>query len=180
MAPLFAVANVGGQEQINFQVPTEAPVSGAAGIVQINNNGAIATTNLATAATQPGVFEYVPPGTTTPYGIIVKLDGTLVGPSNPAPRGSTVVMYATGLGPTSPPLATGQPGPVPPAYTTNPVTVAINNIGTSALFSGAAPFFIGLNQVNFTIPVDATVGPADTLTVTVNGVTSPGVAIAIQ
>jgi minor extracellular serine protease Vpr len=110
----------------------------------------------------------------------VKLDGSIVGPSNPASPGSTVVMYATGLGPTSPALATGQASAVPLAYTTNAVAVAINSVSAPVLFSGVAPGFIGLNQVNFTIPEGTPVGLTDTLRVTVNGVASQDLAIAID
>ncbi len=180
LAPLFAVANVNGMEQINFQVPAELPATGAAQPVQVNNNGSIGAMNLAISAIQPGVFEYVPSGSTTAYGVIVNPDGSIVGPSNPAARGSTVVMYMTGLGPTSPALETGQLGPVPLAYTTNAVAVAINSVSAPVLFSGLSPGFVGLNQVNFTIPTDAPVGSANTLQVTVNGVASPKTGIAVQ
>jgi uncharacterized protein (TIGR03437 family) len=180
LAPLFAVANVNGQEQINFQVPLGLPTSGGAQPVQVNNNGSIGAMNVAIAPTQPGVFQYSPSGSSSPYGVIVKLDGSIVGPSNPAPRGSIVVMYTTGLGPTSPPLQTGQLGPVPLAYTINAVEVTINGVSTPALFSGVAPGFIGLDQINFTIPADAPVGSADTLSVTVNKVVSKNTGIAVQ
>jgi len=180
LAPLFAIANVNGQEQINFQVPTNVSTSGGAEPVQVNNNGSLGALNLAIAAIQPGVFEYVPSGSSTSYGVIVNQDGSTMGPSNPAPRGSTVVMYVTGLGPKSPALETGQIGPVPLAYTTNAVVVTINKVSAPVLFSGAAPGFIGLDQVNFTIPAGAPVGSADSLSVTVNGVASRNTGIAVD
>ncbi len=180
LAPLFAVSNVAGQEQINFQVPADLPASGAEASVQVNNNGSIGTAKIAIDAIRPGVFEYFPAGTSTAYGLLVRPDGSIVGPSNPAARGSTVVMYMTGLGPTSPALATGQIGPVPLAYTTNTVAVQVNGVDAAILFSGVAPGFIGLDQVNFTIPDLAPVGSADTLSVVVNGVASQNTAIGIQ
>jgi uncharacterized protein (TIGR03437 family) len=178
LAPLFAVANVNGQEQINFQVPTGLSTANAP--VQVNNNGSVGAMSAPLSVVQPGIFEYVPSGSATPYGVVAKLDGSVIGLNNPAPRGSTVVLYATGLGPTSPALATSQAGPIPPAYTTNTVTVGINGIDSPVLFSGAAPFFIGLNQVNFTIPADAPVGTALTVTVAANGISSPPTGIAIK
>ena len=186
LAPLFAVANVNGQEQINFQVPTEVLTSVAEQPVQLNNNGSITLMNSAIFVMQPGIFEYFPSGTSIPYGVIVNPDGSLMGPSNPAARGSTVVMYTTGLGPMSPALSTGQLGPVPLAYTTNPVLVEINGISATVLFSGAAPGFIGLDQVNFTIAEQTPVGSADAVNVTVldltslNAMTSQNTGIAVQ
>jgi uncharacterized protein (TIGR03437 family) len=180
LAPLFAVSNVDGQEQINFQVPADLPASGADVSVQVNNNGSIGTAKIAIDPIGPGVFEYFPAGSSTAYGILVRPDGSVVGPSTPAARGTTVVMYMTGLGPTSPALATGQLGPVPLAFTTNAVAVQVNGMDAAVLFSGVAPGFIGLDQVNFTIPAQAPVGSADTLSVAVNGVASQKTAIAVQ
>jgi uncharacterized protein (TIGR03437 family) len=180
LAPLFTVANVNGQEQINFQVPAGLPGSGAVETVQVNNNGSIGTMNVASSSVQPGVFAYVPSGSSASYAVMVKPDGSVTGPSNPVARGSTVVMYATGLGPTSPALATGQPGPVPPANTTYVLAVEINGVDAPVLFSGVAPGFIGLNQVNFTIPGNAPVGSDLLLRVIANGVASPNTGIAVQ
>jgi uncharacterized protein (TIGR03437 family) len=180
LVPLFTVANVNGAEQINFQVPAELTAPGTMQ-VQINNNGSIGTVNVPITAVQPGIFEYVPAGTALSYAAIMKPDGSVVGPSNPATRGSTVVMFLTGLGPTSPFLATGQPGPVPPATTIyQPVVVGLNSGAVPAVFSGAAPYFIGLDQVNFQIPANASVGSNITFSVSVNGVFSQPARIAVQ
>lgn len=179
LAPLFTVANVNGQEQINFQVPTEVPAIGAQ-TVQVNNNGSIGSTNVAITTVQPGIFAYVPPGSSSSYAVIVKPDGSVAGPSNPASRGSTVVMYLTGLGTTSPALSTGQSGPVPPATTNYIPVVTLNGVSAPVGFSGIAPGFIGLDQINFTIPTDAPVGSTVQLGVSVNGVSSPISTVAVQ
>jgi uncharacterized protein (TIGR03437 family) len=180
LAPLFTVANVNGQEQINFQVPSGIPASGSAETVQLNNNGSIGTITVATAPVQPGGFTYLPSASSAPFAVIVKPDGSVAGPSNPTARGSTVVMYMTGLGPTSPALATGQPGPIPVANTVYEPVVKLNGTSVPVLFSGAAPGFVGLNQVNFTIPTTAQVGPNIALSVSIDGVTSQSSEIAVQ
>jgi uncharacterized protein (TIGR03437 family) len=180
LAPMFTVANVNGQEQINFQVPAGLPSFGTVEAVKVNNNSSAGSMNVAITPVQPGIFEYVPSGSSVSYGVILKPDGSIAGPSNPVTRGSTVVMFATGLGPTSPALATGQPGPVPAANTSYLPVVEINGIGAPVLFSGVAPGFIGLNQVNFKIPTNAPTSSAETLSVNVNGVFSPSSTIAVQ
>ncbi len=163
-APLFAVANVNGQEQINFQVPTGLAAPGTVQ-VQVDNNGSTGSiSNVPINPIQPGIFEYTPAGNTSLYAAVLKPDGSVVGPSNPAARGTIVSLFMTGLGPTTPPLSTGQPGPVPPATTATPI-VALNNNGVPVLFSGAAPGFIGLDQVNFQIPASAPTGPSIKLSV---------------
>lgn len=179
-APLFTVANVNGSEQINFQVPAELTAPNTV-VVQLNNNGSDAMVNVPLVVVLPGIFEYVPVGSSTLYAAIVKPDGSVVGPSNPAARGSTVAMFLTGLGPTSPFLATGQPGPVPPATTVyEPVIVGLNDGEVPASFSGIAPYFVGLDQVNFTIPTNATVGSSVSFSVSVDGVLSQSSTIAVQ
>lgn len=179
-APLFTVANVNGSEQINFQVPAELTAPNTV-VVQLNNNGSDAMVNVPLVVVLPGIFEYVPVGSSTLYAAIVKPDGSVVGPSNPAARGSTVAMFLTGLGPTSPFLATGQPGPVPPATTVyEPVIVGLNDGDVPASFSGIAPYFVGLDQVNFTIPTNATVGSSVSFSVSVDGVLSQSSTIAVQ
>ena len=114
------------------------------------------------------------------YGAILKPDYSVSGPSNPATRGSTVTMFLTGLGPTSPPVPTGQLGPVPLAYTAYEPVVQLGGIIAPVLFSGIAPGFVGLDQVNFTIPSTVPVGSVVTIYVTVNGVISKSSRIAVQ
>ena len=128
-APLFTVANLNGSEQINFQVPEELTAPNTV-VVQVNNNGSIGTTNVPLALVQPGIFEYIPAGSLVSYAAILNQDGSIVGPSNPASHGSTVAMFLTGLGPTSPFVATGQPGPIPLATTVyQPVVVGRTTTG---------------------------------------------------
>ena len=179
-APLLTLVNVNGAEQINFQVPAELTAPNTV-LVQIANNGSAGSMSIPLKLIQPGIFQYVPAGTAVPHAAVVKLDGSVVGPSNPAARGSTVAIFLTGLGPTTPLLATGQPGPVPPATTLfRPVILGLNDSGVPAQFSGIAPTFVGLDQVNFTIPADAPVGAGVAFSVSVNGVSSQPSTIAIQ
>jgi uncharacterized protein (TIGR03437 family) len=180
LAPLFAIANLNGSEQINFQVPAELTAPNMV-TVQVNNNGSIGTTNVPLALIQPGIFEYNPAGSLVSYAAILNPDGSIVGPSNPAARGSTVVMFLTGLGPMSPFVGTGQPGPVPVATTIyQPVVLGLDNTGVPVMFSGLAPYFVGLDQVNFTIPYDSQVGPGVAFSLSINGVSSQVSRIAVQ
>jgi uncharacterized protein (TIGR03437 family) len=178
-APLFVVANVNGQEQINFQVPMG--LSSGTAQVEVNNNGAVgAVSGVSVSTLQPGIFEYVPTRSSVSYAAVLKPDGSAVGPFNPASRGTTVAMFMTGLGPTSPPLSTGQLGPVPAATTNYVPRVGINGVDVPVVFSGVAPGFIGLDQVNFLIPANATPGSNLPLTVSANGVASQTSRIAVQ
>jgi uncharacterized protein (TIGR03437 family) len=177
--PLLAISRTGEQEQINFQVPFELGAPASVTVV-VSNNGATATLrNVPLLRVQPGLFEWVPPGSPR-YAAAVKLDGSVVGPGNPVAPGDAVMLFLTGMGPVIPVVPTGQPGPVSPlAETWLKPTVLIGGIPAQVLFSGYAPGFLGLYQVNVVIPDGAPAGAAK-LEVLVEGVPSQPSLILIR
>jgi len=181
-APLLAVANVGGQEQINFQVPFELTAPSLAR-VEINNNGTISfLDNVAVSRAQPGIFEYVPQGSSARYAAALKTDYSVVGPTNRVSRRDAVSIFLTGMGTTVPALQTGQLGPGnPPAVTLLQPVVRVGGVPAQVLFSGYAPGFMGLYQINVVIPEQASTGAAVvTLDIAADGVLSQTSLIAIQ
>lgn len=100
---------------------------------------------------------------------VTHADGTLVTLNNPAKGGEVLIMWALGLGQSTPAVPTGQPSPAPAAVTTEtfhlyfdyrpnsppyrPYCVAQAPCPTAQpLFSGLTPGYAGLYQVNFVIP----------------------------
>ena len=67
--------------------------------------------------------------------------------ANPTARGQAIVLFATGLGPTSA-LSNGLNA------TTNPMSVIINRRELTPFFAGLAPGFIGLYQLNVILPAN--------------------------
>ncbi len=174
-APLFAIANVGGQEQINLQVPWEVGSQAIADVV-VNNNGVKGqAVPMAILLFQPGVFTL--DGLT---GVILHADNRLVSGGLPAKKGEVVIIYATGLGPVSPEGRTGQAAPSSPlSLTTVRPVVTIGNAVAEVQFSGLAPGFVGLYQLNITIPGSAKSG-VQSLIISMEGVKSRPVTIAIE
>jgi uncharacterized protein (TIGR03437 family) len=170
-APIFSIVNVQGQQQISFQIPYQVAGRTTADVV-INNNGA---RNLAVTIpirpTQPGIFLI---GT---QAAITHADGNLVTPSNPARAGEVLVLYATGLGVVTPAVPTGEAATELTA--TAPATVSIAGTNASVLYSGLAPGFPGLYQVNFAVPANARAGALD-LTLTLAEATSNRVALEVR
>jgi uncharacterized protein (TIGR03437 family) len=76
----------------------------------------------------------------------------------------------------------GAPGPSDPLSRTTDPNILISFGGESGtiLFSGAAPFFVGLYQVNVTIPNVVTVGPAIPVAVITSTALSDFIDIAIE
>lgn len=148
LAPLFYVSD----EQVNIQVPWElagqtrvslaATLSGQAGAPQIAILAPIA----------PGIFTTNSEG--LGQGAILDASNRLVDSSNPATPGSTVLqIFCTGLGPVSNQPPSGSPAPFSPlAYTTTTPAVTIGGMPAEVSFSGLAPGYVGLYQVNAQVP----------------------------
>ena len=158
-APVFSVAYANGEDQISVQVPYEAPVGAGAAQVQVYNNGVLEASVQADSFTEdPGIFMYN--GT---YAVAVRnADGSLIGPDNPAFPGDVVILYTTGLGPLSLSLVDGVGAPYNPlAYTQDPFQVTVAGEQCQLLFSGLAPGFVGLYQLNLVLPSDLPRGNLD-------------------
>src|SRR5271157_2422044 len=136
--------------QINCIVPyaTQGPTA----TIVVNNAGANSNTvTVPVAATAPGMFSSDQSGTGA--GAIRHADFTLVNATSPAVGGETVLLYLTGMGAVNPPLADGVGGG---SSTLNNATAQVTvlaggNAGTVS-YSGLAPGFPGLYQINVTLP----------------------------
>ena len=115
----------------------------------------------------PGIFTLN--GSGKGQGAVLNQDYLVNGPANPAARGSVVIIYATGIGATSP-CVDGQIYESNFPQSTLPVVVGIGNIGAQVLYAGQAPFLVsGVAQINVVVPNDAPVGVVP-LSFAVNGV----------
>jgi uncharacterized protein (TIGR03437 family) len=157
---------VGAQEQINFQLPFETPAGEAATMTVFRDSLASNTVMVPVSPSQPGIFTF--DGT---RAIVVHADNTLLTDERPLANGETVYFYATGLGSVSNNPGTGNAGPRDPlARTLTVPSVTIGGRPADVLFSGIAPDFVGVYQINFRAPDGLT--PGDHAIV----VTSAGVA----
>ena len=128
-------------------------------VIQVTNNGA--TSNAVTLFTDisaPGVLTANESG--TGGAAALHLNYTLVTASNPATVGETIQLFGTGLGAVTPAVADGVGASVSTLSTTND-TIDIFVDGQQAVvsFSGLAPTFAGLYQVNFVVPSIPDSGP---------------------
>jgi uncharacterized protein (TIGR03437 family) len=172
---LFAVDNVNGQEQINFQVPWEVAV-GANVMIAVSNNGTAGPSLAAPVLpAQPGIFNYNVGGKT--FGAILHANFALANSANPANPDETVLIYCTGLGAVSSPPQDGAPGHGQSTIVTPAVTIG----GTKAMvsFSGLAPGFVGLYQVNAEVPAGLTAGNQPVV-ITMAGASSNSVLLPVQ
>jgi len=157
-SPLFFVSSA----QINAQVPFEVPPGltkltveypGPAGPIVSNS------IDVLIAAAAPGIFT-LPAGNS--IGLFLKPDLSVVTAQNPAKRGSVVQFYATGLGAVNPAIPSGSAAPdkAPFALTATAPLVNVGGFDATVEFSGLAPGYAGLYQINIRIP--QTVAPGRT------------------
>jgi len=159
LAPIFSVAFVNGQDQISFQVPWQTDVGSAAAFVEVFDfDERVGSERVDSFTEDPGIFGYQKYGNV--YAVAVHAsDFALVSPNDPADRGEVLVLYATGLGPVDQVISNGFGAPSnPPARTLDPFTVALAGEDVPVLFSGLAPGFVGLYQLNIRLPDDLPAG----------------------
>jgi uncharacterized protein (TIGR03437 family) len=172
---LFAVDNVNGQQQINFQVPWEA-ANGPTATVAVSNNGtAGASISVPVLTAQPGIFNYSAGGNT--FGAILHANFQLANTANPAKPGETVLIYCTGLGAVVSAPADGAAGNG--EVTMNTPTVMIGGSKALVSFSGLAPGFVGLYQVNAEVPAGLDAGN-QAVVVEIAGASSNSVLLPVQ
>ena len=174
--------------QINFEVPIAASTAnGGGGTVQVVRNGQAG--NMIYVDINARVPRFILFGG-GPYAVMTDINGVLTGiPSNPAKAGETIVIYAVGLGPTTPPVANGAASPGGPNLAEVPGTTQVcfgvetpfeqAPCGTSG-FTGLTPGFAGLYQINVNIPSGVKSGSQQMSLLLVDNTESDIVQIAIQ
>ncbi len=158
-APLYFVS----PGQISCLIPFG--VTGLTATISVNNTSVINTgthsnsVDVPLAATAPGIFTQSQRG----YGIgaMQRARGfSLITAANPVRRNDAIVVYLTGLGAVSPAVRDGAPGPSaePLARTTQTPKVYIGGKPAVVLYSGLAPGYPGLYQLNVLVPGTAPYG----------------------
>jgi uncharacterized protein (TIGR03437 family) len=162
-APLSYVQS----QQINAQVPWELAGQTSTTATVFTRAG----TPIALAPSLPGIF------------YVSNSDGTQNSQSNPAKPGDFITIYGTGGGPTNPPGVTGafwpSTGSLP--LLTLPVMVAVGSENAGVLYAGASPLSpSGIFQINALLPSNLPASAASPLVLTIGGVSSAAVPVAIQ
>src|SRR5215472_13638941 len=153
-APLLFVSHSAANgDQINAQLPW-GTTTGQAQVVVTNNGVASTAQTLQVGASAPGIF-------TVNFGtgpaIAINSDGSLAAPAGSIPGFAThpakvgdsngLIILATGLGAVDHTPSDGN-SPQTLAQTVAKPVVLINGVPVQVTFSGLAPGFVGLNQVN--------------------------------
>jgi uncharacterized protein (TIGR03437 family) len=162
--------------QDNVILPQTLPVSGTASLLSVraSTGQILGGAEIELAAASPGLFTSNASGSGQIVAVNVQ-DSSVNGPGHPVVRGQYVILYGTGVGPVPNPPADGAAASGQPA--SDLPTVLIQSSGTTTTasggtvtlpkfipatvtYSGLAPGFAGLWQINLQIPADAQSGGA--------------------
>jgi len=166
-APIFAVDNVNGAQQINIQVPWElAKLAGGNVIMQVTNNGAIGVpVTLPVLAAQPGIF------------VALHANYQPVTSGDPATPGEVLVVFCTNLGVVAPTIGDGAAA-AGGELTVAKTTATVGGTSAAVSYSGLAAGFVGLYQVNVQVPTG--VSGSQPLVISVGGSASKAVTLAVK
>jgi uncharacterized protein (TIGR03437 family) len=151
-APIYYVS----PRQISIVVPYITAADSVAQIYVVNNGDTSNLVSAFTGLTSTGVFTEPVGGLGTAAAL--HPDYSVVTESSPAQVGETVAVYLTGMGIVIPRVSDGTAAPSSPlSYTSaTPLVYLLDTAGhylqAPVAFSGLAPGFAGLYQINFTIP----------------------------
>jgi uncharacterized protein (TIGR03437 family) len=163
--PAYVIPSGVFPTQLNVQIPYE--VSSGPTTLTVTVNGATSAPFSLTLDTYAPAFLTQNGAASGPARVITS-KGAPVSLALPASPGDTLVVYATGLGPTNPPTPTGSPTAANPLAMTPVLTVG--GVKAAVSFAGTAAALVGAVQINFTVP--AGVQGTQPLVVSIGGVNS--------
>jgi len=183
-APLLFVS--GGQ--INAQLPWNVLSSGTTGTVNVvvtNNGTASSPQSLQVGPFSPGIFAI------NNIAVAINPDGSVAAPAGAIPGITTkpakiadpggLVILCTGLGAVSPAATSGAASLDTLRTATTTPTVLVGGKSVPVVFAGLSPQFVGVNQINVSLPAGTPAGDKVSLQIQVGGVTtSDVVTIAVS
>ncbi|MGA2132563.1 MAG: hypothetical protein ABSH50_09740 [Bryobacteraceae bacterium] len=186
-APILALVNENGIQQINAQVPFEESPSTSDTITIATPLGSVLLPNVTVSLLAPGIFTsgtLTANGSTYPLAVVVRSDGSYASAANPVLRGEAITFYATGLGQVVPTASDGVPG-VPGQVVGSTLYAGVNNQGDAVLSAIYQPNAVGVYAITIQVPSATLAGPAQPLSLLMedlsgNGYSAPLAYVPIQ
>jgi uncharacterized protein (TIGR03437 family) len=163
--------------QINFLIPVNL-LPGPINLQLVIDGLAGPLVPLQLAAAAPALFQL-----DLQYAVATHADGSVITHSAPAKPGEVVVLYATGLGQTTPPLAYCElPASAAWLEHATDFQLLVDGLAVDShavLYAGIAPGFAGLYQINVMLPASS--GPDPEIRIGLgDSLSIPGVHLPVQ
>ncbi len=165
--------------QINVQVPWELANYPSATVKVIVNYTYSATYTLNLATYAPGFFGYSSNSQTFAAALDANSNLAVITAAHPVAQGNTVALFLNGLGPVNNQPADGWPAVDDTSTTTTTPIITIGGQTAVVTFSGLAPGFADLYQVNATVPTGIATG-AQPVTCSIGGVSCQTVQLYVK
>jgi uncharacterized protein (TIGR03437 family) len=163
--------------QINFLVPYDF-VAGTLSLVVARDGIAGPSIKIQLTNTSPGLFLW-----NGNNAVAVHLNGEIISATSPAKSGEIIVVYAAGLGRTSPDTSSGRLATAAaPIYYFSQLQVLLNGLPVPAgsiTYAGLTPGFAGLYQINLKLPAGLSPNPEIRVAIG-QQVSPPFVQLAVQ
>lgn len=175
--PILGVFKYSDDTQINGQLPWNVPI-GPVKLVVIRDGISSAPYDLTVGKVSPGIFSVV--SGLGRQAVAINADGSLTAPvgsipglaTRPAELGEAISIYATGMGPVTPAIRDGADSLDVSRQTLDTPAVTLGSLAANVQFAGLAPQYVGVNQINVTVPSESTGGPRIPLGLGIGGVAS--------
>jgi uncharacterized protein (TIGR03437 family) len=156
-------------QQINGQLPFN--VDGNAQMTLRTPGGISDNFNFGILPAAPSIFRSGTAGPQTGLATVTRGDnGELVTPTNPVHPGDSIVIWATGLGRTTPSIDSGMPAPSDPlAFAVIQPTILLGGVALDIQYAGLVPGSVGLYQINASVPKSVPPGLSMPLLITQGG-----------
>jgi uncharacterized protein (TIGR03437 family) len=164
--------------QVNAQLPFQLS-SGSAVLTVQNGSGLSASRTITIAPTSPAVFTTTSDGKGDAITVHANFSPVRRVTGESAQTGETIILFCTGLGAVNNFSSAGSAAPSSPLATTiQTPTVLMDGRSAQVTFSGLAPGFVGLYQINLVVPQG--VGGDVLTTVNVGSTSSNPVVINVR
>jgi len=144
-------------DQINFLVPANLLAVPYTVLVALDGHTGPAV-KITLAATSPALFQL-----DAQHAVAVFPDGSVITPQAPAKPGDIILLYATGLGQTFPPVPYGQLfNQAAPLQQLADFKLVLDGVAAGpgvVAYAGIAPGFAGLYQINVILPKSTQANP---------------------
>jgi uncharacterized protein (TIGR03437 family) len=163
-APLLYVS----PSQLNIQLPYEVTANESA-VLTVSNNGSTVSSSLPIASAAPGIF----------------VDSAFAPvPGSSGQRNQIMTMFLTGVGAVAPFVSTGAAPPTGTSIQNLPkpqqnLTVTVGGLPATVAFAGIPEELVGVVQVNYQIPAQATLG-SNAVVVQIGNVSSAAANLTVK